>query len=180
MPDGRVDWHLFTLAHRAETAQLQPGTAMRGYRLRPGVQIDQALLARIGAADTLEDEEDIRARLLEATHCDARVQDALTALAHTPSVRQAARELGVGVRTLERLLRSATHHPPQFWRSLARMRQTCHSLASTMALAEVAALHGYADQSHMNLSFQHWLGCTPRQLRAHPERLALLGAEGYA
>lgn len=61
------------------------------------------------------------------------------------------------------------------------MRQTAHCLAAQLhwPLAEVAALHHWADQPHMNLAFRHWLGCTPRQLQHDPQRLGLLLQSGY-
>jgi transcriptional regulator GlxA family with amidase domain len=87
----------------------------------------------------------------------------------------------VSPRTLERLLHRHTAHTPAFWRSLARVRQTARCLAGQphWSLAEVAALHHWADQSHMNLAFRHWLGCTPRQLQRDPQRLGLLLQSGY-
>jgi AraC-like DNA-binding protein len=39
-----------------------------------------------------------------------------------------------------------------------------------IALAEVAYLIGFADQSTFNRAFKRWTGCTPKQARIHAMR----------
>lgn len=181
MPDGPVQWHVYALSPQAETIALPARARLCGFRLAPGTQVDtEALLQRTHAMD-LDDGQQAMALLADTCTLDARVEESLQALVHAPSVTQAARSLGVSPRTLERLLRRHTAHPPAFWRSLARVRQTARSLAALphWPLAEVAALHHWADQSHMNLAFRHWLNCTPRQLQRNTQRLELLLQSGY-
>lgn len=177
LPGGPVQWHVYALSPQAETIALPAGARLCGFRLAPGTQVDtEALLQRTHALDLeLDDGQQAMALLADTCTLDARVEESLQALAHAPSVTQAARSLGVSPRTLERLLHRHTAHPPAFWRSLARVRQTAHCLAAQLhwPLAEVA------DQPHMNLAFRHWLGCTPRQLQHDPQRLGLLLQSGY-
>lgn len=179
LPGGPVHWHLFALAGHAALVTLTPGTRMRGYRLHPGMQVNHTLLHQCRPSYALDDEASVQALIEDAVLCDHRVQDALGALSQAHSVRHAAQELGVSVRTLQRLILQATAQSPKFWHSLARVRQACRSLPGARTLADVAAMHGFADQPHMNLEFQHWLGCTPGQLRTDAQRLPLLHAEGY-
>ncbi len=181
LPGGPVQWHVYALSSQAETIALPAGARLRGFRLAPGTQVNtEALLQRTHTLD-LDDAPRATALLADTCTLDARVEESLQALVHAPSVTQAARSLCVSPRTLERLLHQHTAHPPAFWRSLARVRQTAHCLAAQphWPLAEVAALHHWADQPHMNLAFRHWLGCTPRQLQRDPQRLGLLLQSGY-
>ncbi len=181
LPGGPVQWHVYALSPQAETIALPAGARLCGFRLAPGTQVDtEALLRRAGTLG-LDDGQQAIALLADTCTLDARVEESLQALALAPSVVQAGRALGVSARTLERLLHRHTTRPPTFWRSLARVRQTARSLAAQPAwpLAEVAALHHWADQSHMNLAFRHWLGCTPRQMQRDAQRLSLLLQSGY-
>ena len=181
LPNGQVQWHVYALSQQAETIMLPAGARLCGFRLAPGTAVDSDTLLQRSHALDLDDDEQAITLLADTCKLDARVEDSRHALAQAPSVTQAASALGVSPRTLERLLRQYTGHPPVFWRSLARVRQTAHSLAGLphWPLAEVAALHNWADQSHMNLAYRHWLGCTPRQLQRNTQHLGQLLQSGY-
>lgn len=178
-PDGVTTWHVFALAQGAETVCLSPGVNVRGYRLHPGSQVDEATLIALTRHLPFEADEKVRTALAHTSRLNPSVQEALHALAHAPSVAAAAHGLGVSLRTLERLTHRHTQQPPGFWRGLARVRQAARALTTPCPLAELAVDHGFSDQAHLNLAFRHWLGCTPTQLRANPERLALLHATGH-
>ena len=121
---------LCPLSPQAETIALPAGARLTASGLAPGTLVD---------TDALLQRTQIRAGpgrwvghgpgLADTCTLDARVEESLQALAHAPSVTQAARSLGVSPRTLERLLHRHTAHPPAFWRSLARVRQTARCLA---------------------------------------------------
>ncbi|GAB4090086.1 AraC family transcriptional regulator [Hydrogenophaga soli] len=178
-PDGVTTWHVFALAQRAETVCLPPGVSVRGYRLHPGSQVDDATLLALTRHQPFEADAEVRTALAHTSRLNPNVQEALHALAHAPSVAAAAHSLGVSLRTLERLTHRHTQQTPGFWRGLARVRQAARALTTPCPLAELAVDHGFSDQAHMNLAFRHWLGCTPTQLRASPDRLALLHATGH-
>lgn len=181
MPDGPAQWHVSVLSQQAETIPLPAGAQLCGFRLAPGTQVNTDALLRRTQGLSLDNAQQAVTLLADTCTLDVRVEESLHVLAQAPSVTQAASTLGVSPRTLERLLHRHTAHAPAFWRSLARVRQTARSLAALphWPLAEVAALHHWADQSHMNLAFRHWLNCTPRQLQRDTQRLELLLQSGY-
>jgi AraC-like DNA-binding protein len=178
-PDGATTWHVFALAQRAETVPLPKGVCVRGYRLHPGSQVDEATLLALTRHLPFEADAEVRTTLAHTSRLNLHVQEALHALAHAPSVAAAAHGLGVSLRTLERLTHRHTQQTPGFWRGLARVRQAARALTTHSPLVELAVDHGFSDQAHFNLACRHWLGCTPAQLRASPERLVLLHATGH-
>lgn len=178
-PDGTTTWHVFTLAQHAQTVWLPPGVRVRGYRLRPGSQIDENTLIALTRQLAFDADTEVQTALSLSSHVEPRALEALQTLAHAPSVTAAAKSLGVSPRTLERLTIRTTRQTPNFWRGLARVRQAACSLRTDHPLADIAADHGYADQAHLNLAFRRWLRCTPGQLRASPDRLALLQDTGH-
>ncbi len=198
--DGHADWHVSPLADTAMAVPGHAGEFWRGYRLCPGTTVhSHALLLSAQAlwqqarhkADTTSHlghgnlglGAALEAALLEAidthTRMDARVQETLQALAHARSVGAAARGLGVSERSMERITQRATGQPPRFWRGLARVRNAAQALGTQQPLAEIAADHGYADQSHFSRECQRWLGQTPAALRCSPQRLAAVAQAGY-
>jgi AraC-like DNA-binding protein len=61
---------------------------------------------------------------------------------------------------------------------LARLRHAARALGGCEPLAHVAADHGFADQAHMNLEFQRWLGFTPAQVQRQTWLQDLLNEAG--
>lgn len=181
LPDGTVQWHVFPLAAHASEVPLLPDTRVLGYRLYPGTRIDSGHLLESTRGLDAQDEQGALQRLAQCCTRSPRVQEALEAIACRNSVARAAASLGVSERSLQRLLLEHTGQSPVFWKGLARLRQSAHSLAlSELPLAHVADMHAYADQAHMNRAYRHWLGCSPGEVRHHPQRLALLRQSGYA
>ncbi|GKS95910.1 helix-turn-helix domain-containing protein [Acidovorax sp. SUPP2825] len=183
---GAVHWMVSHLPQQAYGVPARAGEDWLGFRLHPGVGVDaDALLQWVQAIDLARDPAETAARvhaaLADFTRCDARVQEALDALAQAPTVGAAARALGVSERTLERLIRTATGEPPRYWRALARVRRAAQALAGDESppLAAIAADHGYADQAHFGRECRHWLGQTPSRLRASKDLLASVQSSGY-
>lgn len=191
LPDGCQDligtqrpgeaprWFLAPLADRAYLAPAVPGQRYRGYRLRPGVQVNALrLFARMDGCE-LEDQDAAHTALAEATVLDSGAADALQAIAESPTLAQARAQLGMGERSLQRLLAGTSGRPPQYWRRLARWRLVLRLLETDAPLADVAAMAGYADQAHMNLECRRWAGLSPRQLRQRPDLLRLGHVSGH-
>jgi len=182
---GAAHWMVSHLPQQAYGVPGSAGEDWLGFRLHPGVVVNaDALLQAVQAIDLTGDPAESAARvhtaLADFTRCDARMQDALAALAHSPTVAAAARSLGVSERTLERLTRTTTGEPPRYWRALARVRRAARALAGDgLPLAAIAADHGYADQAHFGRECLHWLGQTPARLRSSQDLLASVQSSGY-
>ncbi len=171
LPDGCRDliftpaagWFITDLAKTCEQVALQPDDSYDGYRLRPGVQMDQAGLLASLSDDMTHDA--ILERLQTYVTPAANVTEALSRLSNgADNVAQAAADLGVQTRSLQRLLKQQTGRSPVFWLRLARVRRAASRLGRPRNLAELAYDLGYADQAHMTREFRSWLGVTPRQI----------------
>lgn len=74
--------------------------------------------------------------------------------------------VGLSVRVLERRFRDAFHLAPQQYLRRLRVRLACHPLVySESTLADIAAAHGFCDQSHFGREFRRETGMTPREYR---------------
>ncbi len=155
-------WHYSVLQETVVQVTVSKGARMVGYRLRPGVVVDQELLCSIeDGGDVSESDIDASAK------ADGAAIEGAEALAQAGSVLEAARACGVSERTLRRVMRSATGKSPAFWLRLGRVRRAALHMAQP--LAEVAAGFGFSDQAHMTRECQHWFGVTPRKLRESQE-----------
>ena len=155
-PGKKPHWFVSELQDYTYTVPTGGGVVLRGFRLRPGVRIDEArLLASVQHRHL--DFGDICCRIASFSHLSPRVAEALDELASgVGSVAQAARDLGVGRRRLQRLLLSQTGRPPAYWMMLARVRKSARAVLAPAPLAQIAAMHGYADQAHMSRDFKRW------------------------
>lgn len=178
-PGGRPHWFVSPLTGQAYTVAVEAGTVMRGFRLRPGVHLAEAALL-----DAVQGREwglaDIRSRLADHGHLLPQVAEALECLASGAiSVAGASTMLGVGPRSLQRLLSGATGESPAFWLQLARARQAARAVLAPGSLAELADACGYADQAHMTRDFRRWFATTPSQMRRNPALARVVAAPGY-
>ena len=175
-PEGFVS----ALYDQANSVPVQAGTSLIGFRLQPGVHIDETeLLASI--PEDVNTIDDIVSKLDDFTHRRQSVAEALDCLASgVESVGQAARQTGVSPRTLQRLLIQETKRPPLYWLALARIRRAARMLHEPMPLADIADICGYADQSHMTRECNRWFAVSPSVLRNKPDLLLQLDSAGYA
>lgn len=181
---GAPSWFVSPLADTAYPVASPAGQAYVGLRFHPAACIDEArLLAALRAHHAATPPWHAFTCVVEAVHehvrLDPRIAEALAALSGSTTVAAARRWLGVGERSLERLLATRTGRPPGYWRGLARARRAARDLSSERALAEIAADHGYADQAHMNRAFRAWFGHSPGRFRATPDLRALAAEPGY-
>lgn len=177
--DGPPGWHVSALFDRPLRVDIGSGTSMRGWRLQPGVAIDTARLIAI-AGKLGPDERAIEYAISEHCRLSADVDAALAALrAPSTTVAQAARAIGVHPRTLERLLVTATERAPRYWLQLARVRRAAREIECVEGLADLAAMHGYADHAHLTRAVRHWLGTTPSAFRRDVGLRAVVGASGF-
>lgn len=70
-------------------------------------------------------------------------------------------------RSFRRQVVALSGAPPQYWRSLLRVRRAGQMVAlnSEVPLLEIALACGYSDQAHMNRDMQRWFASTPGQVR---------------
>ncbi len=177
--NGPPRWFVSALGDHTYQVRLQTDDTYVGYRLKPGVRIDETQLVA-ALAGRHHDEGSVRDRLDSCTTFDERTRDALTGLADSrPTVAAAACNLGVGVRSLQRLITRQTGFPPGYWLRLARARRAGRAIAAGLPLAEVAAMAGFTDQPHLSHEIRRWFGVSPAGLR-QAERLRLqLFEPGY-
>ena len=152
------------LSQSAYTVPTIRGSHIRGMRLRPGIQIRQDELR-----SWLEGRNPVEifgsGQFSEFCVESENLTDALQCLASGKrTVLAVAKELGVSLRTLERLVKTGTGRSPYFWFSLARARKTARSLYKVDSLSVAALEGGFTDQSHMNREMKKWFRKTPTQI----------------
>lgn len=174
------------LAHGMELVSIPAHHTMQGFRLQPGTLIDERGLldftARHGVAELLRGEQ-----ILRFCHRDPRVLECIECLGSgVSSVAEAASELGISVRTLQRTMKQGSDNAfgvcrvgPRFWLALSRLRRCARALPEFDNLAEAALTFGYADQSHMNREIRRWLGVRPSSLGPHSAVHQRLCEPGY-
>jgi len=179
-PQGeKPHWFVSSLDASAYTVSIEAGVFMKGLRLKPGTRIDEKRLLASVQRQHFEF-EDLSSRIASFTHLPRRVVEALDCLASdVSSIARAATELGVSQRSLQRLLKRETGRPPVYWMLLARVRKAARAAFEPLPLAEIAAMHGYADQAHMSREHKRWLNVSPSKLRCGSEVLDQLSASGY-
>ena len=82
----------------------------------------------------------------------------------TPTSRQAAKTLKIGIRSAQRRLKAMTLLSARQLGTIERFQRVRDILweRPQVALAELALSAGYADQSHMTREFRRYSGMTPR------------------
>lgn len=88
------------------------------------------------------------------------VRRALALLARGRRVEATAADVGWSRRHLATAVRSETGLSPKQWQRVARLQRS-RGLLGHRPTAEVAALCGYADQSHLTREWTELAGCTP-------------------
>ncbi|MEM9450638.1 MAG: helix-turn-helix domain-containing protein [Cyanobacteria bacterium P01_E01_bin.6] len=172
-------WFISDLSQSTYTVTASADKRMRGVRLQPGIEIRLTDLVSwlqnkhptaLFGSDQI-DEFCVRSKQLTV---------ALDCLASgIPTVQCAAKDLGISVRSLQRIIKSGTQRSPHFWLSLARIRRTARSLGHYDSLSDAASAFGFSDQAHMTREMKTWFNTTPNQIKADDEILALLYEPGY-
>lgn len=176
---GRPKWFVSPMFDQTKMISIEANSILSGYRIKPGVYIaEKALLKSI--QENNNNVDDISNQLTDYTIRSHSVEEALNCLAtDVSSVRQAAKKLGVSSRTLQRLIALETDRSPTYWILLARVRRAARALIESSSLADIAEMHGYADQSHMSREFKRWFDITPSTMRSTPSILRQLCKRGY-
>ncbi|MEQ1866551.1 MAG: AraC family transcriptional regulator [Micropepsaceae bacterium] len=161
--------------------QLMPLELARlGRRVKLGIRvnIDARRIKRAAAADDpdapVEMERavrDLMLKIVDTTEAEPTWISAIkTALSAQPSVNPDIRKLArVAGRHPAHVMREFRRHVGvsvgEYVRSL-RVAHACHDLRRPKAsLSEIAAAHGFADQSHFSRTFQRFMNMTPDEFR---------------
>lgn len=173
------DWFISDLSEIPYCVSTAAGSHISGIRLQPGVELcldnlsdwlhgkDPALLF---GSDQIDEFCTRAPNLAEALDCLASGKR---------TVHCAAKELGVSLRSLQRLVKTGTDQTPYFWFSLARIRKAGRSLIEDRKLSDIAIEYGFSDQAHMNREMKGWFGKTPNQIKSDPEFLSIISESGY-
>jgi AraC-like DNA-binding protein len=179
LPGERPSWFISPLDAHAREVRIEANALLHGFRLRPGVRIDDTkLLALVREQDP--DRRDLACRINACSTLSPAVAEALQCLANEKtSVRQTAARLGVSPRSLQRLMLSETDRSPSFWIQLARVRKASRAVCEGKSLVEIAFEYGFSDQPHMTRQFRYWLNVSPAALRKSPALGQALTQSGY-
>ena len=190
----RVD--AFGTTTKTAKVQLEPGSHYLGIRFRPGqsrhfldakpCELTNAVLSADGAflPDIGPVAESIRtdslltrldASLLQhlnrRTPSHSRIDDVIQYIETTNTplrVSDLANIYCKSHRQLERNFLDLVGLPPKLFAEISRFRRACAMVAhSNLPMAQIAALIGYADQSHLTHEFVRFLGHPPSRAREH-------------
>lgn len=134
-----------------------------GVRLPPGRAINLELIK----LTRVETPEDLVELANEATLATDAVDEALKCLSESRSSSEAAANIGVSLRTLQRIIKKYTGETPEFWRSLARSRKAAKLILLGYPLLETAYHCYFSDQPHMSRELKRLFGVNPSYIRAN-------------
>ncbi len=178
-PGKRPRWTLTRLDDAPHLARIGNGAFLRGFRLRPGTIVQIAPLLQ--AVHPLEcNDPGVLERIESFCTLPRNIDEALSCLGtsrvHNPA--EAARQLGVSPRTLQRTL-APTRRTPAAWLALARARRAARQISPFSPLANTALACGFSDQAHMSREFRRWFGISPTRLPARSDIRRQLDQPGY-
>ncbi len=172
-------WRVSELPLGPHVSRCETGSHLRGWRLAPGTGVKHAELLAAVSERALGDDE-LLERVLDNTRQCTRIQESLACLAQPRfTVADVARQLGVSLRTLQRLLLFHTGRGPAYWRALARVRKAARQMQLGGPLAALAVDGGFSDQPHMNREFRRWFGVSPTFFERSPDLRQQLLSDAY-
>jgi len=177
--DGGARAFVSDLGAATYQVKVAAGTRFLGVRLKPGVVVEQDALIRFLKRNAPQDLL-VGDRIAEFCRCVPALSEALAGLASTKPVGEVAKEIGVSIRTLQRVVVKETGKSPGYWRALARARLAAKALPQFTRLADAAAAFDFSDQAHLSREMQRWFGRSPTAITLDDELAALLHEPGYA
>ncbi|MDH5217696.1 MAG: helix-turn-helix domain-containing protein [Gammaproteobacteria bacterium] len=177
--NNKPEWFVSPLFDQSTSISLEDNTSFFGFRMRPGIEImENELIGYIESKNIHVDE--VQDCLDDFTAIDHFVDEALECLSgDIQSISQAAIELGVSSRTLQRVILKKTGRPPGYWLQLARVRKAGRNITAAINFAEVAEMSGFSDQSHMNREIRRWFKSTPSEILLSSALASQFGDAGY-
>ena len=118
---------------------------------------------------------------LDSARIDARFDRLMKRLRerqHGVTIDSLAQDSGLSARTVERSFLCRVGLPPQTVQRLIRFRASLPDVLSGVPLTDVAAAHGYSDQSHLTREFGSLSGASPARCRTARRELDRLFVSG--
>lgn len=169
-------WRLSSLDRVVRVFKGAGGASMRGFRLAPGAFVDPRLFDRLDP----ENPEVGESVITTMTGVSPDVAEFMAACRAFPGsgVADLARQLGVSVRSLQRMAKVRTGQSPLFWLRLRRLQRALAYAAGGFLLAEAAFEAGFADQAHFTREARHVHGATPARLLRNSDALEAILVPG--
>ncbi len=182
------------LSQSAYVVASDAGSSFVGYRFKVGAVFDQSALLKAVVSLRHFDHDSVLPCIADLVRVNDHTTQALSSLAQRSTVAAAASTCGLSVRSFERMVQQLTHRTPSYWKALARIRAAAafvarislhqcplapSTLAKGVALSDIAADYGFADQAHMSREFRRWFGVTPGQFRANTALMETALQMGY-
>lgn len=94
-----------------------------------------------------------------------RAVESLDAQGGDLRISELAKQLGIGLRTLQARFLAAVGMTPKEYARVRRLQALLRTLdAERTAIADAAARHGFSDQAHATHDLRRWTGTTPARL----------------
>lgn len=171
-------WSVSPLFDQAKTISARASTEFIGFRMKPGVRFNEH-----GLLDSIKDQDinGIKSRLADFTRRQDNLEEILSCLSSDiNSASNAAKHLGVSLRTLQRELIRETGRSPIYWILLARARKAARDMFDIISHAEIAYKYGYSDQAHLCREIKRWFNINPSKLKLSDEIFSQINSSGYS
>lgn len=153
--------HWFLVAYRAwQDNQLGLYTTIKH-------SIIQILLRTVHAYASAQQSPHVGTPSVSAEHCQLALQYIHDHYARPLTLSEVAGAVGIGPRHLQRVLREHVGSSFTAYLEQHRLAQVCTELTHSLAsVVQLAAMHGFASNSHLHTTFKRRLGITPSEFRA--------------
>lgn len=165
--ENEFHWHISPLFDQSENVHIKANTVISGFRFRPGLEINEEdLIKKIKNKTLIRDKNTIYSLINDHTYFNTNLAEALECLrSDMIDIKKTANELGVSLRTLQRVIKKGTGKTPKYWKNLARVRISARDILAGDNYSEIAYKNGYSDQAHMCREIKHWLKVNPTQIK---------------
>lgn len=178
-PQGSASAYISPLFDQTKSIASVAGTSLRGFRLKPGVNINEAALL-LSINNQYLDHNQVLERLSDYVMRSSSVSEAIECLSSgVNTVQAAAKQLGMTPRSLQRLMLKETARSPSYWLRLSKVRRAAREVLTT-PYAELVGDYHYADQAHLCREIKHWFGLPISRLKQSKDFYRQINDRAYA